>query len=112
MVNAREAHKVSLRPSSPSPPSPRWFHTTPAADPRGSEDVTMSRPTSPSARVTRAKESGGTDLLNVISEMTKARAAESTTAVSTRSEEHTSELQSLMRISYAVFCLKKKKPPK
>src|SRR3546814_4685538 len=29
-----------------------------------------------------------------------------------RSEEHTSELQSLMRISYAVFCLKKKKNPK
>src|SRR3546814_3395661 len=29
--------------------------------------------------------------------------------VSARSEEHTSELQSLMRISYAVFCLKKKK---
>src|SRR3546814_8928887 len=30
------------------------------------------------------------------------------TPVSARSEEHTSELQSLMRISYAVFCLKKK----
>src|SRR3546814_6709518 len=29
-----------------------------------------------------------------------------------RSEEHTSELQSLMRISYAVFCLKKKKSQK
>src|SRR3546814_6835596 len=29
-------------------------------------------------------------------------------AVKLRSEEHTSELQSLMRISYAVFCLKKK----
>src|SRR3546814_10092892 len=29
-----------------------------------------------------------------------------------RSEEHTSELQSLMRISYAVFCLKKKNKPK
>src|SRR3546814_2512497 len=29
--------------------------------------------------------------------------------VQDRSEEHTSELQSLMRISYAVFCLKKKK---
>src|SRR3546814_3058254 len=28
--------------------------------------------------------------------------------INTRSEEHTSELQSLMRISYAVFCLKKK----
>src|SRR3546814_5319332 len=31
------------------------------------------------------------------------------TGVAARSEEHTSELQSLMRISYAVFCLKKKK---
>src|SRR3546814_5109419 len=34
-----------------------------------------------------------------------------TLANARRSEEHTSELQSLMRISYAVFCLKKKKPP-
>src|SRR3546814_5939149 len=32
--------------------------------------------------------------------------------MSSRSEEHTSELQSLMRISYAVFCLKKKKNTK
>src|SRR3546814_8746206 len=32
-----------------------------------------------------------------------------TIAKAGRSEEHTSELQSLMRISYAVFCLKKKK---
>src|SRR3546814_9484318 len=31
------------------------------------------------------------------------------TSTLSRSEEHTSELQSLMRISYAVFCLKKKK---
>src|SRR3546814_1186395 len=42
------------------------------------------------------------------------RCAESDTSVivdndTTRSEEHTSELQSLMRIPYAVFCLKKKK---
>src|SRR3546814_4997426 len=33
-------------------------------------------------------------------------------AARSRSEEHTSELQSLMRISYAVFCLKKKKTDK
>src|SRR3546814_6842926 len=33
-------------------------------------------------------------------------------AIRSRSEEHTSELQSLMRISYAVFCLKKKKKKK
>src|SRR3546814_8570696 len=32
------------------------------------------------------------------------------TATDTRSDEHTSELQSLMRTSYAVFCLKKKNP--
>src|SRR3546814_10166137 len=32
-----------------------------------------------------------------------------TIGTAARSEEHTSELQSLMRISYAVFCLKKKK---
>src|SRR3546814_8269418 len=37
-----------------------------------------------------------------------ARAAEVNPGAMTRSEEHTSELQSLMRISYAVFCLKKK----
>src|SRR3546814_4480229 len=34
--------------------------------------------------------------------------ASATPALAQRSEEHTSELQSLMRISYAVFCLKKK----
>src|SRR3546814_10064143 len=39
---------------------------------------------------------------------TRAQAVESATGHA-RSEEHTSELQSLMRISYAVFCLKKKK---
>src|SRR3546814_4983172 len=36
-------------------------------------------------------------------------AAASPSCARARSEEHTSELQSLMRISYAVFCLKKKK---
>src|SRR3546814_9668174 len=35
--------------------------------------------------------------------------ARAASRVDLRSEEHTSELQSLMRISYAVFCLKKKK---
>src|SRR3546814_8669786 len=35
------------------------------------------------------------------------RATNHTLLLTTRSEEHTSELQSLMRISYAVFCLKK-----
>src|SRR3546814_9610783 len=38
-----------------------------------------------------------------------ARAPSAALDCASRSEEHTSELQSLMRISYAVFCLKKKK---
>src|SRR3546814_4735764 len=39
----------------------------------------------------------------------RARAVVVSSLPGERSEEHTSELQSLMRISYAVFCLKKKK---
>src|SRR3546814_4206866 len=42
------------------------------------------------------------DLLAILS------AGAYSSAMASRSEEHTSELQSLMRISYAVFCLKKK----
>src|SRR3546814_9256326 len=41
--------------------------------------------------------------------MLSAETAAGSFPVRARSEEHTSELQSLMRISYAVFCLKKKK---
>src|SRR3546814_1647487 len=40
--------------------------------------------------------------------MVTSRSFTDTTCAVSRSEEHTSELQSLMRISYAVFCLKKK----
>src|SRR3546814_21125992 len=39
----------------------------------------------------------------------RCRATAQRVDIAQRSEEHTSELQSLMRISYAVFCLKKKK---
>src|SRR3546814_10025690 len=45
----------------------------------------------------------------VLSEQGETRAAAALfDSIARRSEEHTSELQSLMRISYAVFCLKKK----
>src|SRR3546814_3453679 len=44
-----------------------------------------------------------------VSEMTIRRDLDELEREGLRSEEHTSELQSLMRISYAVFCLKKKK---
>src|SRR3546814_6609002 len=42
-------------------------------------------------------------------DMIQSFASSEVEALVARSEEHTSELQSLMRISYAVFCLKKKK---
>src|SRR3546814_9920893 len=52
--------------------------------------------------------------LNAIDDALDVAAAQSehaaTAASNLRSEEHTSELQSLMRISYAAFCLKQKKP--
>src|SRR3546814_2024482 len=49
------------------------------------------------------------DPMPVIAQKTGARHAQQALRhIGYRSEEHTSELQSLMRISYAVFCLKKK----
>src|SRR3546814_17742275 len=59
----------------------------------------MARPASDgSATMTRLRQAGGVGIV-----------ADDGTVYAARSEEHTSELQSLMRISYAVFCLKKKK---
>src|SRR3546814_1915176 len=45
----------------------------------------------------------------VVTELADSLVVRAAKDVHQRSEEHTSELQSLMRISYAVFCLKKKK---
>src|SRR3546814_2126461 len=70
---------------------------------------TAIRPTGPASGLRRS----ATMLPSLISMTRSARAATEASWVTMitvlRSEEHTSELQSLMRISYAVFCLKKKK---
>src|SRR3546814_9942147 len=49
------------------------------------------------------------DTLRLLLNYAAAALRRTPSATTLRSEEHTSELQSLMRISYAVFCLKKKK---
>src|SRR3546814_6272249 len=56
-----------------------------------------------------ATAAGRVDLAALKARLGPDVAAVMITNPNTRSEEHTSELQSLMRISYAVFCLKKKK---
>src|SRR3546814_4339016 len=58
----------------------------------------------PHRRIGRCRATGGNRAAAPVP-----RAARGTAPRPARSEEHTSELQSLMRISYAVFCLKKKK---
>src|SRR3546814_3736739 len=54
-------------------------------------------------------EKGGIAEIRVRERLDAHRLIEDYMIAANRSEEHTSELQSLMRISYAVFCLKKKK---
>src|SRR3546814_4725406 len=71
------------------------------------EDTAYRPARDPAGIISRAPRRFGEDAISRRLEPGKVR----TTRIgsSLRSEEHTSELQSLMRISYAVFCLKKKK---
>src|SRR3546814_3115000 len=57
----------------------------------------------------RASSSGGKTRIGKLRSITAIGPCATSAVLKARSEEHTSELQSLMRISYAVFCLKKKK---
>src|SRR3546814_3056654 len=61
------------------------------------------------ARVSATTTFRGADRKFILLFMVMLTIAAGNTALQSRSEEHTSELQSLMRISYAVFCLTKKK---
>src|SRR3546814_5196161 len=54
------------------------------------------------------KRQPATPILSTVSIVTSNALGNRLNCITARSEEHTSELQSLMRISYAVFCLKKK----
>src|SRR3546814_7406947 len=68
------------------------------------------RLTAPADGAERCRRRGGGALPRLLPEdRLRSRSARRCRFGDLRSEEHTSELQSLMRISYAVFCLKKKK---
>src|SRR3546814_1009566 len=78
---------------------------TVASTPRGPKSTSpiQSAELSPSTAASRSS------VVQVPSGWPTRTVVDSAPEIATRSEEHTSELQSLMRISYAVFCLKKKK---
>src|SRR3546814_7289783 len=77
----------------------RWDQQASEAMDKGLEDL---------ASTTRPLDDTLPYLEDNLDELLKSLAGEHVELSSLRSEEHTSELQSLMRISYAVFCLKKK----
>src|SRR3546814_3899881 len=82
--------------------SPFWVEFTPIKKGRKVERVSM--------MWLPKTMSGRRDAQNLIDQHSIVRRAKLRGEIpEMRSEEHTSELQSLMRISYAVFCLKKKK---
>src|SRR3546814_4154149 len=73
----------------------------------------LQRPPQPALRLQPLRVAGGGlvmghGLVDCVCRNRKLAGEHRQEALAARSEEHTSELQSLMRISYAVFCLKKK----
>src|SRR3546814_6555981 len=78
-------------------------------------EVSLEAPAGKTVALVGASGAGKSTVLNLIARFYDPDAGRVTIDeqdlrhVTLRSEEHTSELQSLMRISYAVFCLKKKK---
>src|SRR3546814_2365534 len=67
------------------------------------------RPSSrPARRIDQRRRSASVGFDRIARARSSSNAFRARAWVTVRSEEHTSELQSLMRISYAVFCLKKK----
>src|SRR3546814_2644132 len=97
-----------------------WSSISQVPDLLGSGEVVMSV-TSPGRLVVANRTEGrhfklrwdgniyAVDYWVILANSPRKQEAEQLLRFMTRSEEHTSELQSLMRISYAVFCLKKKR---
>src|SRR3546814_4686097 len=80
-----------------------------AQEPQAVDTTDGLRLTARSGEIVHLRPSGNAPELRCYSEADTPERARKLVEEVLRSEEHTSELQSLMRISYAVFCLKKKK---
>src|SRR3546814_7523177 len=88
-------------------------HVRPASLPRQAASADAYRDGAPLARLwARFPAAAAPELAQhrLAEEASLVRGGPAAGAAPPRSEEHTSEIQSLMRTSYAVFCLKKKKP--
>src|SRR3546814_3779659 len=97
LIEKIEEHRLSYRAMGPT-----WNHETDFVQPpRGVRNASRSNIITSCSFLRSAPCNGGIAFLG-------SRDCSTSNGMS-RSEEHTSELQSLMRISYAVFCLKKKK---
>src|SRR3546814_4196968 len=93
-----DAHMATRSTTSPPTSWPAWAQRRSALCRRALSSDTASSSDKPEQRRRRC-----------VAADRPAQIVSSSHPVGLRSEEHTSELQSLMRISYAVFCLKKKK---
>src|SRR3546814_10423392 len=92
----------------PLPPSERTGGSSRSTASRSGSTALAESTRASSSRAPLTQRSGARPSFGHASTRTEASAATiARRRVGTRSEEHTSELQSLMRISYAVFCLKK-----
>src|SRR3546814_1610608 len=99
-----------------SRPQPRRWRATTSSEQEGDENHPLSgkaawtgaRTEDPRERRRQRRQAAASN--PVAGGRERERAAPLRSAAAARSEEHTSELQSLMRTSYAVFCLKKKRP--
>src|SRR3546814_8211806 len=110
LTPAKGKKSPSCRPSQPN----KNQHALPSTSPTSRSDTIRFEPKARATNMNDNMAVTGRPSISMVNAGTMAAssAVKKARLSMARSEEHTSELQSLMRISYAVFCLKKKKTKK
>src|SRR3546814_8697018 len=106
-LDQRVRGDAAMRGQTVQPPGVAGFDEEVQSRARGHSGIPSSGSSAASRAERCSRRSGSTGNGGPSSSSIDARSGSSSSGAA-RSEEHTSELQSLMRISYAVFCLKKK----